>query len=213
MKRAGGIETEEKIIQAALELFVRKGYHGTSITDIMNKVGLSKGSLYAHFKSKGELLLRIIDGYKVRYLDEMTRLAKDGEGDALDKLHQCISFSARFAAEHQSLCGFLICITTELKADIEFEPVLKAVNHHYQRLFSGIIRQGITQGVVDKGTDPGMAALTFMALHGGMLHQWALNRNMIDAGEYVRTFRKTFIYGLASDKGRNMCDERTWRSR
>jgi AcrR family transcriptional regulator len=181
---------------------VRKGYRGTSITDIMNKVGLTKGCLYAHFKSKGELLLRIIDEYKIIYIDEMTRFANDGEGNALDKLHRCISFSAQFASEHQNLCVFLTFLTTELKADIDFEPMLKAVYRDYQRFISGIIRQGINQGVVDKKTDPDLAALTFMALHDGVLHHWVFNRNLIDAEEYVRTFRRIFIYGLASDKGR-----------
>jgi TetR/AcrR family transcriptional regulator, cholesterol catabolism regulator len=202
VKRADGVETQEKIIQAALELFVRKGYHGTSIADIVNKVGLTKGSLYAHFKGKGEVLLRIIDGHKTRYIDEMIRFVNEGGGDALDKLHRCITFSAQFASEHQNLCGFLLYLTTELKADIDFEPMLKAVNRDYRRFFSGIIRQGISQGVMDKKTDPDIAALTFMALHGGVLHQWVLNRNLIDPEEYVRTLRKIFIYGLASDKGR-----------
>ena len=203
MKRADGLETQEKIIQAALELFVRKGYHGTSITDIMNKVGLTKGSLYAHFKSKRELSLRIImDGYKIRYVDEMTRYANHGEGDALDKLHRCINFSARFASDHRNLCVFWTFLPTELKADVDFEPMLKAVDHDYQRFIRGIIRQGISQGIVDNRTDPDLAALAFMALQDGVLHQWVLNGNLIDAEEYVRTFRKTFIYGLASEKVR-----------
>jgi AcrR family transcriptional regulator len=207
VKRADGEETQRKIVLAALELFVRKGYHGTSITDIMNKVGLSKGSLYAHFKSKGEVLLKILERYQARYIDEMIRFANEGEGDALDKLHRCISFSAKITSEHENLCVFLTFLTTELNADVDFEPMLKAVYRDYQRFISGIIRQGISQGVVDKETDPDLAALTFMALHDGLLHQWVLNRNLIDATQYVKTFREIFIYGLASDKGRTKYSE------
>ena len=114
-------------------------------------------------------------------------------------MHQ---LSAKFASEHENLCVFLTFLTTELKADVDFEPMLKAVYRDYQKFISGIIRQGIIQGLVDKKTDPDLAALTFMALHDGMLHQWVLNRNLIDARQYVKTFREIFIYGLASDKGR-----------
>jgi AcrR family transcriptional regulator len=202
VKRTDGEETQRKIVLAALHLFVRNGYHGTSINDIMNKVGMTKGSLYAHFKSKGEILLLILERYKVRYIDGMIQFVNAGEGNALDKLHRCITFSAQLASEHENLCVFLTFLTTELKADVDFEPMLKAVYRDYQKFISGIIRQGINQGVVDRETDPDLAALTFMALHDGLLHQWVLNRNLIDAEEYVRTFRKTFIYGLASDKGR-----------
>jgi hypothetical protein len=137
----------------------------------------------------------------------MIQFANEGEGNALDKLHRCISFSARFASEHENLCVFLTFLTTELKADNDFGPMLKAVYREYQIFISGIIRQGISQGVVDRKTDPDLAALTFIALHGGMLHQWVLNRNLIDGEEYVRTFRKTFIYGLASEKGRTRAQE------
>ena len=133
---------------------MRKGYHGTSISDIVNKVGLSKGSLYAHFKSKGEILLKILERFKVRYIDGMTQFANEGEGNALDKLHRCISFSAKLATEHENLCLFLTFLTAELNADVDFEPMLKAVYRDYQRFISGIISQGINQGVVDNKTDP-----------------------------------------------------------
>ena len=204
MKRADGEESRRKIVLAALELFVRKGYHATSIADIMNKVGLTKGSFYAHFKGKGDMLLLIIERYRVRYLDGTIQFTNEYEGNALDKLHRCISFHARFVSDHENLCAFLTSLTTELKADVDFEPMLKAVYRDYQKFISGIIRQGINQGVVDSNTDPDLAALTFMALHDGVLHQWALNRNMIDAEEYVRTFRKIFVYGLASERGREL---------
>jgi len=202
VKRADGEESRRKIVLAALELFVRNGYHGTSITDIMDKVGLTKGSLYAHFKSKGEILLLIIERYRARYLDGLIQFASEGEGNALDKIHRCISFSAKFALEHENLCVFLTFLTSELNADVDFEPMLKAVYRDYQKFISEIIRQGINQGVVDKKTDPLLAALTFIALHDGLLHQWVLNRNLIDAEVYVKTFRQIFLYGLASDKGR-----------
>ena len=202
MKRADGVETRRKIILTALQLFVRKGYHGTSITEIMNKVGLSKGSFYAHFKSKGEILLTIIERYKAKYIDGMIAFDNDSEADALGRLNRCISFSARFASEHENLCVFLTFLTAELKADIDFEPILKAVYREHRRFISGIIRQGIIQGLVDKKTDPDLAALTFIALHDGVLHQWILNRNLIDTRQYVKTFRKIFIYGLLSDIGK-----------
>jgi len=202
VKRADGEESRRKIVLAALELFVRNGYHGTSINNIMKKVGLTKGSLYAHFKSKGEILLLMIERYRARFLDEVIRFASEGEGNALDKIHRCISFSAKFASEHENLCVFLTFLTTELKSDVDFEPTLKAVYRDYEGFIGGLIRQGIDQGIVDKETDPDLASLTFMALHDGLLHQWVLNRNLIDAEVYVKTFRQIFLYGLASDKGR-----------
>jgi AcrR family transcriptional regulator len=200
MKRSD--ETEKKIIQAALSLFVRKGYHGTSIDEITRKIGLTKGALYSHFNSKGELLLRIIDEFKVSFIDQMIRTVTAHEGDALAKLHKTISFSSDFAINHQDLCVFLTFLTTELKADVDLEPPLKTVYREYQRFISQLIRQGVHQGLFKKEIDPDLAALSFMALHDGVLHQWVLNRTFIDGEEYVRTFRKIFLYGLAEQVDR-----------
>ena len=194
MKRSE--ETERRILQAAFELFVRKGYHGTSINDIMHKVGLTKGALYAHFTSKGELLLKIIEEFKIHFIDKMILTIEAFNGDAIGKLHRTISFSSKFALQNQDLCVFLTYLTTELKADVDFEPALKDVYRKYQKFIGDLIRQGINQGQFKRVLDPDLVALTFMALHDGVLHQWVLNRKHIDGEQYVRTFRRIFLSGL-----------------
>jgi AcrR family transcriptional regulator len=198
MKRS--VETESKIIQAALEIFVRKGYHGTSVNEITQKVGLTKGALYAHFTSKGELLLRIIDEFKLKFIGGMVAELEKVGGDALDKIHRVISFNSQFAVENQSLCVFLTFLTTELNADVDFEPALKNTYREYQKIISEIIRQGIRQGLFKKELDPDVTALTFMALHDGVLHQWVLNRYHLDGVLYVRTFREIFLHGLVREE-------------
>jgi AcrR family transcriptional regulator len=191
-------ETERKILGAALELFVRKGYHGTSIDDIMRKVGLTKGALYAHFTSKGELLERTIEEFKIRFIDKMIQMVNECDDDALGKLHRMVSFNSKFAFENQNLCVFLTFLTTELNEDANFKPLLKGIYRKYQTFISQLIRLGIKQGVLKKDLDPDLTALTFMALHDGVLHQWVLNRNDIDGGHYVKTFRNIFFNGLAN---------------
>jgi AcrR family transcriptional regulator len=198
MKRSQ--ETEKKIIQAALELFVRNGYHGTSINDIVQKVGLTKGALYSHFTSKGELLLRIIDEFKIKFIDGMIRSANEYQGNALEKLHHIISFNSQFASENKELCVFLTFLTTELNADVDFEPPLKNIYREYQKFVSQLIQQGIRHGLFKKDLNSDLAALTFIALHDGVLHQWVLNRNYVDGEQYVSTFRKIFLYGLTDNK-------------
>lgn len=46
---------KEQVIQKAHELFIEKGYHATSIQDILNHSRISKGSFYNYFPSKGDL--------------------------------------------------------------------------------------------------------------------------------------------------------------
>ena len=209
MKRPNN--TEKKIIQAALEIFVRKGYHGTSVDEITRKVGLTKGALYSHFSGKGELLLRIIDEFKSRFIGGMIEALDQCSGNAMDRIHRVFSFNSRFALENQDLCVFLTFLTTELNADVDFEPALKGTYAEYRKVIGEIISLGIRQGLFKKDLDPEISALTFMALHDGVLHQWVLNRNHVDAELYVRTFREIFLHGLVKD-GTPRGDSRTGRA-
>jgi len=56
-----GLETKQKIINKSLQLFSVKGYYNTSINDILEATGLTKGGLYGHFKSKEELWYAVYD--------------------------------------------------------------------------------------------------------------------------------------------------------
>ena len=89
----------------------------------------------------------------------------------------------------------LTFLTTELKADVYFEPALD-VYRQYQKFTGQLIRQVIRQGLFKKNLDPDLAALSFMALHDGVLHQWVLNHDYIDGKAYAETFRTIFIEGL-----------------
>ena len=188
--------TEEKILKVALGLFVRQGFHGTSIHDIMTKVNMTKGAFYSHFPSKGDLFLRLINEFKIHILDKMIDDVNDFEGNALEKIQRVITLQSKNAAENTYLCIFLTFLTTELNTDVDYEPALRSIYLEYQKFIGGLIKQGIKQGVFKKELNPELAALTFIALHDGVLHQWMLNRQYIDSGEFVRTFRNIFLSGL-----------------
>ena len=61
-------DLSEKILDTAKNLFVNKGYHGMSMREISDALGVSKAALYYHFKDKEELYLAILK----TYLEEMS---------------------------------------------------------------------------------------------------------------------------------------------
>lgn len=189
-------QTKEKIIQAALELFVRQGYHGTSINDITQKVRVTKAAFYSHFDSKGQLLLRIISEYESRYIDHLIRAVADHASDPIGKLHRAISFSAEFAVKNPDLCLFLDHLTTELNTDADFLPPLKKVYDKYRQFLRGIIAEGVQQGLINKEYDPELTALTLMAIHQGVLYQWSLHRYQLNGRKYVKNYRRVIMNGL-----------------
>jgi len=59
--------TRQALLEAALKLFIQKGYHNTSIEDIVQEARLTRGALYHHYKSKEEIFIRL-------YKDIVTQL-------------------------------------------------------------------------------------------------------------------------------------------
>ena len=56
-----GLQTRQHIIRKSLQLFSVKGYFNTSINDILEATGLTKGGLYGHFPSKEDIWYAVYD--------------------------------------------------------------------------------------------------------------------------------------------------------
>ncbi len=60
------VGTRGRILEAALEVFARKGYHGASVDDIVRASGTSKGAVYHHFPNKEAVFLALVDDFATR---------------------------------------------------------------------------------------------------------------------------------------------------
>jgi AcrR family transcriptional regulator len=54
-------DTRQRILEVAVDLFIERGYAGTSVRDISQRIGMTKGSLYYHFASKEDLLTALVE--------------------------------------------------------------------------------------------------------------------------------------------------------
>lgn len=79
--------TKEKILQAALECFCRKGYINTSMNDIIAAAQVSKGGIYWHFKSKEEIFVQIIEADYAEWLALLDR-ELDKLSDPVEKIRK-----------------------------------------------------------------------------------------------------------------------------
>jgi AcrR family transcriptional regulator len=60
-KRLSAVERREEILDAALDVFARRGYHGSSIDEIAHAAGISKALIYEHFPSKRDLHVSLLE--------------------------------------------------------------------------------------------------------------------------------------------------------
>ena len=75
-------ETRQRILDVAVDLFIEQGYAGTSVRDISDRLGMTKGSLYYHFASKEDVLNALV----TPLMDDLDRFTADaasaGSADA-----------------------------------------------------------------------------------------------------------------------------------
>ena len=68
-------DTRQRILDIAVDLFIEQGYAGTSVRDISERLGMTKGSLYYHFASKEEVLNALV----APLLEDLDQFVLDAE--------------------------------------------------------------------------------------------------------------------------------------
>lgn len=126
-------ERKKEILDVAEELFTTKGYDGTSTTDILERVGIARGTLYYHFKSKEEILDALIDKI-IQGMVSNIHLALSDRTTALQKLISFIdsikidsaigkeitdyAHKPQNALMHQKIQNSLLAVLTPIAAEI-----------------------------------------------------------------------------------------------
>ena len=84
-------DTEQFIIEKVSELFNKKGFSGTSLSDLEKATGLTKGSIYSNFKDKEEVSLKVFE-FNYHQLRESLLSRMHEKTTAKEKLLACIDF-------------------------------------------------------------------------------------------------------------------------
>ncbi len=121
--------TKTKISEVALKLFSQNGYPGTSMSDIAMQLGITKPALYKHYKSKREILERIIErmsemDYENAEEYEMPETAPDGFSEAyvktpIEKIRAYSMAQFRHWTEEEFPAQFRKMLTVEQYRDEE----------------------------------------------------------------------------------------------
>jgi len=194
--------TVKRILGHATRLFVEKGYHGTSIDDITRAVGLTKGALYWHFKSKENLLRRVIEEYETRFLDGLIRAVGEVNGGALNRFEKFVRYNAAFGYYNRDLCVSFTTLSAELVGTRHrIESEIKRIYGKYQSFLTNMIAQGKKEKVFKNEIDPTLTALLIMGIHDGMLLQWSMNRHKIKGEGLVKAYRNLVFGGILSPSG------------
>src|ERR1700757_2264395 len=86
-----------ELTRAAARLFAEKGYHGTSVGDLAEALGVRKGSLYAHIESKADLLWEVARDGATAFHDALDAVPE--EGPVVERIRAALRAHLRVVAE------------------------------------------------------------------------------------------------------------------
>lgn len=84
-------ERRNEILDVAEELFVTKGYDKTSTNDILERIGIARGTLYYHFKSKEDILNAMIERINEALIAKVRVIASDTKIPVIDRIVMTIA--------------------------------------------------------------------------------------------------------------------------
>ncbi|HEV3366936.1 MAG TPA: TetR/AcrR family transcriptional regulator [Acidimicrobiales bacterium] len=143
-----GARRRRDLVEFAGHAFAADGYHATSVSDIVDGLGVGKGVFYWYFKSKDELLTEILAG-SLRSLRLAQRDAIAGEHDPARRIEQGIRASLRWQSEHRHLFILMEFARTELR----FAPIIRQGDQQTVADALPHVSAGITAGLL-RGEDP-----------------------------------------------------------
>ncbi|MHB9074985.1 MAG: TetR/AcrR family transcriptional regulator [Desulfobaccales bacterium] len=152
---------KDRIIHESLRQFSSKGFMSTSISDILESVGTSKGGLYNHFKSKEDLFFAALS--EARKIWRQRNLAGlDRWERPLDKLKQILeNYRDQYLADSENFPGGCVFVALAVELHDQQPHLAQEVNEGFKG-FKGLIKrlldQEQTAGNLKNDIDTGMAA-------------------------------------------------------
>jgi TetR/AcrR family transcriptional regulator, transcriptional repressor for nem operon len=123
-----GTLTRERILATAEPLILRQGFAGTSLDDILNAAGLTKGAFFHHFKDKTAFARALIERYARNDFEVLDRLAAEADAASDDPLDQTLHFIKLWedfvAGLTEPIIGCLFASYTY--ESLQFDPAINA---------------------------------------------------------------------------------------
>jgi AcrR family transcriptional regulator len=191
----------QELLEAALALFVEKGFAATRAEEVARLAGVSKGTLYLYYPSKEELFKAVVRHNLSSLIAEGEELAAQFEGSSSDLLSKLIRvWWQRVGDTHAA--GIHKIVLAEVRNFPELaqfytdEVILPA-----DRLFSAAVQRGISRGEframpLHEVAHALMAPLIFMAVHRHSFGACPVHGVDVDPGAMLQTHLDLVLRGL-----------------
>lgn len=184
----------KEIIAAAARLFKEQGYHATTIQDVADNVGMLKGSLYYHIKSKEELLY-LVTQEPIRELIERQKKLSESDLPPRQKIVEFIrSHLQAFDENYPHMFVFL-----QEKASLA-EPVqaeVAGIDFRYESLLEAILCEGVETGQFRCELDVKMMAFSILGVCNWMF-KWYSKGGRLTIDDIAYNMAEIVLNGITT---------------
>jgi AcrR family transcriptional regulator len=161
-------ERMQELLDAAAALFVEKGYQRTTVQDILDRVGVAKGTFYHYFEAKVDLLHELAERFMETMNEELSIIAVREGCSAMDKLRLITELSRSYTNHDRKLYTRMILKALYMEENLELRHhLLQVTRRKTAGIVGGIFRQGVEEGTFTM-SDPENTALILMMMDGAV---------------------------------------------
>ena len=187
------IATRERILDAALEVFARKGYHRALVDDIVRASSTSKGAVYHHFPNKQAVFLALVDDFAARLAGAVAAAVGARQG-ALPKVEGALVAALSTFAGNERLARLIL-----LEA-VSLGPVYRAKRSEVAGRFAALIRGYLDEAVADGSIphlDTRVATLAWLGAVNEIVTQW-LHGEVPDLAATIPAFTRVLLRSIGA---------------
>lgn len=179
-------DRRNEILDVANELFNEKGYDNTSIVDILEKVGIAKGTLYYYFKSKEDIMNAIVERIILKMLAAANAIAEDSSLSVYEKILRAVMSLNIDDNKGKEIMKHIHNPQNALMHQKQLEAMISGVTPILTKIFY----EGIDQGLFDTPYPYESVEMIFIYTQIAFDHQQSLSME-----EFTRKIQ-AFIFNL-----------------
>jgi len=193
------LETRDRILDTAEQVFSEHGVARTSLADIADAAGVTRGAIYWHFKNKGDLFSAMLDRVALPMEERIRQAADESTVDPLSSLRACCVYVLRQTAE-QSQCRRVFDILTRKCEHVEDVDSLGArileCRTQGLAMIERSLRNAMRKGQLPRHLDPRRAALGLHAYVNGLLYDWLMDPGSFELAGEAEPLVDLYLAGL-----------------
>ncbi len=189
-------QTRQQIIEAATRLFAKKGFYGTSISDLTQAVGLTKGALYHHFQDKDAVFLAVVDSVRSTW-DQSLGDEIVNQENSLAQISALFDKHAEILGKNEFMCLVMSNLMSEMESvNPEYTIIVENLYIDLIHYIEQIIHSGQSNNEIRSDLDPRIMALNVVGIFKTLGCYPQLKRITVDRKAMTDTIKKVLIDGI-----------------